>query len=70
MSPGLFHRAILQSGSPSAFWSAHNESVDLASHVKLIIQGYGCDDQLREKTLQCLRGIPWEYLDSVQFPVK
>ena len=68
--PGLFHKAVLQSGSPTAFWSSHNSSVDLETHVRIIAKAFHCNQPLKEDIALCLRQLSWRLLAVAPFQVR
>lgn len=55
MAAGLFHKAIVMSGSATNFYKPENQkrTMDLAYDV-------GCRDESEGKLIDCLRKLPWE----------
>ena len=58
----LFAQAIVQSGSPLAFWAVHNDSADLEDYARLLARQLSCDRPLVNDLVACLRTIPWNTL--------
>jgi hypothetical protein len=60
-SAGLFHRAILHSGSPLAFWAHYNETVDHQSFVKHVARVHGCSNSKYDDVVRnCLLHVPYK----------
>lgn len=61
MSKGLFHKAILQSGSPVCTWAVSPPGLSRKrAHAVATISG--CNFDTSEDILQCLRQVPAQYL--------
>lgn len=61
MSKGLFHKAILQSGSPVCRWAINPAGVSrkLAHSVATVA---GCNFDTSQNLVECLRKLPAQYL--------
>jgi carboxylesterase type B len=55
-SPGLFHRVIMQSGSPFSFWATYNTSVKHEGFLRAVAEELGCRGSV-EELVDCLRGV-------------
>lgn len=63
MSKGLFHKAILQSGSPVCVWANCPSEVALKrAHSVATIAG--CNFKTSKDILNCLRKLPAEHLQA------
>jgi len=58
--PGLFAQAIIQSGSPLAFWAVHDDKVDLDSYVRELAGHVMCNAELINDVVNCLRSVDWQ----------
>lgn len=56
---GLFQQAIVQSGSPLAFWAMHNESASFESFFRHYAKDHGCYHRNLTDLVECLRNLPW-----------
>ena len=66
----LFHRAIVQSGSPLAFWATHADDVNLLGFFNSLSTQLGCHRATVERTVDCLRHLqPWHKLVDVKHHV-
>ena len=63
--PGLFHQAIVQSGSPLAFWAVHEDKTDLEGYVRKLASHVTCSAELMEDVAACLRLVDWRLLTNV-----
>ncbi|ELT89551.1 hypothetical protein CAPTEDRAFT_170585 [Capitella teleta] len=57
---GLFNQAIIQSGSPLAFWATHNETANLRNFFRHYANVHGCQQNSISELIACLREIPWQ----------
>lgn len=64
MSKGLFHKAILQSGSPVCRWAISPAGVSrkLAHSVATVA---GCNFNTSQNLVECLRELPAQYLTDL-----
>jgi len=66
MSKGLFHKAILQSGSPLCRWSTYLPGV-ARDRSKTILRLAGCDGNSSSKNiLKCLKALPASFFSDVR----
>jgi carboxylesterase type B len=65
MSKGLFHKAILQSGTPVCRWAILPPGI-ARKRVHSIATIAGCNYDTSEDILKCLRKLPAEYLMDLQ----
>ena len=56
-SPGLFHQAILQSGSDTAPWALNLPSMSPKRFTIDTAKALKCTTETSEKMVECLRGI-------------
>lgn len=65
MSKGLFHKAILQSGTPVCLWAVASPGYarKLAQSLAIIA---GCNYVSSEDILKCLRRLPADYIVEIQ----
>lgn len=65
MSKGLFHKAILQSGSPMCHWSSSLPGL-ARNRSKTIINLAGCNESdTSEEQLKCLKNLPASFFIDV-----
>lgn len=65
MSKGLFHKAILQSGTPLCRWSTYLPGV-ARDRSKIVSRIAGCDDRSSSKNLlKCLKTLPSSFFSDV-----
>ncbi|VVC41623.1 Hypothetical protein CINCED_3A016801 [Cinara cedri] len=64
MSKGLFHKAILQSGTPSCLWSTSLPGVS-RERSKIVAKLAGCARNTSRDVLQCLKTIPAGFFADV-----
>lgn len=64
MSKGLFHRAILHSGTPSCSWSTTVPGV-ARERYKSVTEYAGCAGNTTRDVLRCLKTIPAEFFADV-----
>lgn len=65
-SKGLFHKAILQSGTPVCIWAVASPGV-ARKRAKSVAIIAGCNYERSEDMLKCLRQLPADYLVEIQF---
>lgn len=65
MSKGLFHKAILQSGTPVCRWAALPAGI-ARKRAHSIATIAGCNYDTSEDILKCLRKLPAEHLMDLQ----
>ncbi|CAH1801579.1 unnamed protein product [Owenia fusiformis] len=58
LSQGLFHRAIIQSGPPNAFWAVHNKTVNLQSYAREVAEKLNCNFN-GDPDVECLQKQHW-----------
>lgn len=61
MSKGLFHKAILQSGTPMCRWAVSAPGL-IRQRTKVVATIAGCHDHSSEEILNCLKKLPAPYL--------
>ncbi|GAB6019884.1 hypothetical protein CHUAL_001419 [Chamberlinius hualienensis] len=66
LAKGLFHRAILMSGSALAHWAIVEDPTKYANHLA---QALSCPSMVPNEILQCLRAVPLEKLLNVEIIV-
>lgn len=64
MSKGLFHKAILQSGTPLCRWSTSLPGVS-RNRSKIISNLAGCAGKTSEDVLKCLKTLPPRFFIDV-----
>jgi hypothetical protein len=57
---GLFSQAIMQSGSPIAFWAMHNQTANLRHFFTRYAEDHGCAQRDIDEVVECLRELPWQ----------
>lgn len=68
-SEGLFQSAILQSGSPIAFWATYNTTTNHSNFVLDAGSKLKCNSQSIEEIIQCLRRVPHRQISDVHWQV-
>ena len=67
---GLFAGAIIQSGSPLAFWSVYNDTVDFPQFLRHVAMLVGCPkDRSMADVIYCLRKVPFEKFNENHWKV-
>lgn len=64
MSKGLFHKVILQSGSPICTWSTSSPGI-ARKRAYTIATIAGCHVDTSKAVLNCLRNLPAKYLMDI-----
>lgn len=64
MSKGLFHKAILQSGSPLNRWSTSLPGI-ARNRSRTVSQLAGCTGSTSEDVLKCLKTVPARFFSDV-----
>lgn len=65
ISKGLFHKAILQSGSPICMWAISTPGV-ARNRAYAIATIAGCNYDTSDNLLKCLRTLPADYIIDIQ----
>lgn len=65
MSKGLFHKAILQSGSPVCMWAISKPGV-ARKRAHAVATIAGCKYDTSEDILKCLKKLPANYLIDIK----
>lgn len=65
MSRGLFHKAILQSGTPSCRWGTSLPGVS-QDRTLIVSAAAGCTANTTAETLKCLRTLPAKFFADVR----
>ncbi len=66
---GLFHQAILQSGSPTSFWSVYNSTVPHEHFVRTVANMMGCTQPHLHDQIECLRVLPQQKFKKFHWKV-
>ncbi len=64
--PGLFHRAILQSGTDQNRWSINVPESVPETYTQQVAEALGCETEDTSAMIDCLRQQPWEDVADVR----
>ena len=61
---GLFHRVVLHSGTPNAYWAVSRKTKpELKEEVVAIGDYLGCKDPDINQQIKCMRNLPYQDLN-------
>lgn len=66
---GLFHRVIMQSGSPLSFWAVHAPQVNFYGFVSELGQALNCKASDMEGVVQCMKNVDAHKFADVHWEV-
>jgi len=59
----------MQSGPPLAFWSMHNDTIDLQSYVRVVGDRMNCNQEDMADLVECLRSAPLDIILVLTYEV-
>ncbi len=65
--PGLFHRAILESGNEMASFAINPPESDPEDYTWQVADELGCVDEDASAMFDCLRELPWRQIQRANF---
>ena len=64
---GLFHRAIMESGTDFSLWAINWPVQDPANYTRQVAAKNGCPTTDSQQMIDCLRTVPWQQLWNTSF---
>lgn len=62
LSEGLFHQAILESGTDMSFWAINWPAQQPSDYTRQVAVKNNCPTDDNRQMVDCLKQVPWEYL--------
>lgn len=67
MHSGLFHRAIMESGTDFSLWSINWPIQEPANYTRQVAEKFGCPTSDSRQMVDCLKTVPWQQLWNTTF---